>query len=180
MKYSGRRNAATVAVVFILLVVTGEAAAQKLYQISLSDFEIETNDIHVTVSEVIDARKDKNSIGLISTGLNNKRNFAVFEKPGLVEIEDLLKASGLYSPLNGLSLRVTSLKISENALSWKETAKAELSIDFFLRHNDLYYYVSSVFVSAEPKGLDVTGKQAENIVDVIGQALVIFSKQRTR
>jgi hypothetical protein len=179
MIYSGLQRAAkTVAVIIFFTASIHDAQAQRMYQISLSDFKIDTNDINFTVSEIIDGRKDKNSLGIIQTGLNNKRNFAVFEKPGLSEIEDLLKNSGLYSQRSGLSLRITSLKISENALSWKETAKAELNIDFFILHEDRYYYVTSVFASAEPKGLDVTGKQDENIVDVIADALIIFSRQK--
>ena len=178
MNYSGLHRATTAAAIVFFFASIPDALAQKFYQISLDDFAIETNEINFTVSEIIDARKDKNSLGVIQTGLNNKRNFAVFEKPGLGEIENLLKTSGLYKEHNGLSLRFTALKISENALTWKETAKAELNIDFFIRHDDLYYYVSSVFASVEPKGLDVTGMQAENIVDVIGTAFTIFSKQK--
>jgi hypothetical protein len=178
MNYSGLNQAARVAVIIFFIASIPDARAQKFYQISLDDFKIETDKINFTVSEIIDARKDKNSLGVIQTGLNNKRNFAVFEKPGLAEIEALLKTSGLYSEHNGLSLRINSLKISENALSWKETAKAELNIDFFIHHDDLYYYVNSVFASVEPKGLDVTHMQAENIVDVIGTAFMIFSKRK--
>jgi len=178
MNYSGLHRAATAVVIVFFIASIPDALAQKFYQISLDDFVIETNEINFTISEIIDARKDKNSLGVIQTGLNNKRNFAVFEKPGLGEIENLLKTSGLYKEHNGLSLRITALKISENAMSWKETAKAELNIDFFIRHDDLYYYVSSVFASVEPKGLDVTGMQAENIVDVLGTAFTIFSRQK--
>ena len=178
MNYSWLHRAARAAVIIFFAASIPDALAQKFYQISLDDFEIDTNEINFTVSEIIDARKDKNSLGVIQTGLNNKRNFAVFEKPGLGEIEALLKTSGLYSENNGLALRITSLKISENSLSWKETAKAELNIDFFIRHADFYYYVNSVFASVEPKGLDVTGMQAENIVDVIGTAFTIFSKRK--
>ena len=178
MNYSGLHRAARAAIIIFFFASIPDARAQKFYQISLQDFEIENNEINFTVSEIIDARKDKNSLGVIQTGLNNKRNFAVFEKPGLVEIEELLKTSGLFSEHNGLCLRINSLKISENSLSWKETAKAELNIDFFIRHDGLYYYVSSVFASVEPKGLDVTHMQAENIVDAIGTAFIIFSKQK--
>src|SRR5688572_20557113 len=155
MNYSWHLHTAKAVLIFMLIAAsTHRIHAQKLYQISLDDFKIDTSDIHLTVSEMVDARKDKNSLGIIQTGLNNKRNFAVFEKPGLTEIEELLKTSGLYSQHNGLSLRITALKISENALSWKETAKAELSLDFFVQHDGLYYYITSVFASAEPKGLD--------------------------
>ncbi len=151
--------------------------AQKFYKISLKDFKIDSKDIHFTVSEIIDARSDKNSIGLIQSGLTNKPVFATFESPGLNEIAELLKNSGLCAE-DGLSLRINALKISENTTLVRETAKAELSIDFFIRHAGLYYYVSSVFTSAEPGGIDVTSKQAANIVTVVEKALITFSQQK--
>src|SRR5688572_30188107 len=133
MNYSRLHRLARAAIIIFFVASFPDAHAQKFYQISLQDFKIERDEINFTVSELIDARRDKNSLGVIQTGINNKRNFAVFEKPGLVEIEELLKTSGLYSEHSGLCLRINSLKISENALTWKETAKAELNIDFFIR-----------------------------------------------
>jgi hypothetical protein len=163
---------------YVLLLATMTAHAQKLYRVSLSEFTIDTNEINFTVSEIVDARRDKNSIGIIQTGLNNKPNFAVFEKPGLAEIEQLLKTSKVFSQTHGLSLRITTLKISENTTLVKETAKAELSIDFFVPYENRYYYLNSVFTSAEPKGVDVTSKQAANIVTVVEKALILFSRQK--
>lgn len=154
------------------------AHTQKLYQVSLQDFKIDTKDISFTVSEILDARRDKNSIGIIQAGLNNKPYFAVFEKPGLEEIEELLKSSGLYSLNNGLTLRINALKISENQTFFKETAKAELSVDFFIRYEALYYYVTTIFTSAEPKGVDATKIHDDNIVAVVEKALVMFSGQK--
>jgi hypothetical protein len=153
------------------------AQAQKFYKISLKDFKIDAKDINFTISEIIDARSDKNTIGIVQSGLNNKSTFATFESPGFGEVEQLLKNSGLYAH-DGLSLRINVLKISENTTLIKETAKAELNIDFFIRHADLYYYISSVFTSAEPGGIDVTKKQAANIVTAIEKALVMFSQQK--
>jgi hypothetical protein len=153
------------------------AQAQKLYKISLKDFKIESKDIDFTVSEIIDARNDKNTIGIIQSGLNNRYVLAAFESPGLSEVDQLLKNSGLYS-LSGISLRINVLKISENTSLIKETGKAELNIDFFVRHADRYYYISSVFTSAEPGGVDVTGMQAANVVSLVEKALTIFSQQK--
>ena len=145
--------------VVLLVAFVYDARAQKLYPISLCDFSIDAKEINFTVSEIFDARKDKNCIGIIHAGVNNRLQFAVFEKPGLSEIKDLLENSGLYSQQNGLALRITSLKISESDLSWVKTAKAELNIDFFIRYDGLYYYISSVFASVEPKCSDIAGKQ---------------------
>ena len=68
MNYSGLHRAATAVVIIFFVASIPDALSQKFYQISLDDFEIETNEINFTVSEIIDARKDKNSLGVIQTG----------------------------------------------------------------------------------------------------------------
>jgi hypothetical protein len=170
------RGKATLAI--LCLAISFYAHAQKLYTVSLDEYMLNTDDINLSVSEIFDARKDNKSLGVVQTGLNNRPRFVVFEKPGLTEIEDLLKNSGLYSADHGLALRFTVLKISEYTTLFTETAKAEVSIDFFVRYEDLYYYISSVFASAKPEGIGVTYKQTENLVFTLEDALIVFSKQK--
>jgi hypothetical protein len=170
------RGKATLAILF--LIASLNAQAQKLYPISLDEFILNADEINLSVSEIFDARKDNKSLGVVQTGLNNRPRFAVFEKPGMTEIEDLLKTSGLFSPDRGLAIRFTVLKISEYTTIFTETGKAEVSIDFFIRYDSLYYYITSVFSSAEPVGIGVTYKQAENLVTTFEDALIIFSKQK--
>lgn len=176
MNYNKRLNIA-ISIAVTMLVSATYAQGQKLYQISLAEFKIDTQHIGFTISEILDARKDKHTVGVIQKGLNNKPDLAVFEKPGLSEVEQLVKNSGLYSEPNGLALRITVLKISEHTGNWKETAKAELSIDFFLRFEHQYYYINSVFTSAEPKGMDVTNKHAANIATVVERAFLLYSSK---
>ena len=160
-----------------IILVTSNADAQKLYKISLEDLKLDPQNIRFTVSEVLDARRDKNSVGIVQLGFNNKPVFATFETPGLTEVEQLIKNSGMYDRERGLSIRVTTLKISELTGLSRETAKAQLSIDFFIRYEGLYYYISTIFAAPEPNGMDVTDQQASNIVDAIQHAFVLFSKQ---
>lgn len=166
------------AIAAIITLNAVSADAQKLHKISLEKFKIDNEEINFTVSEVLDARKEKNSLGVVQSGLTNKPNFAVFEKPGLGEIEKLLENSGLHSETNGLSLRINTIKISEVSTIWKETAKAELSIDFFVTYENRYYYITSVFVSAEPKGIETTKEHPENIVTVIEKAFISYSNKK--
>jgi hypothetical protein len=175
---SARRLVKVAVIAAMITLYAISANAQKLHKISLEKFKIDNKEINFTVSEVLDARRDKKIVGVIQSGLNNKPNLAQFETPGLTEIEELLKNSSLYSASNGLALRITTLKISENATIWKETGKAELSIDFFIRHENKYYYINSIFTSAEPKGIDVTEKHAANIVDVLEKSFITYSKQK--
>ena len=170
------RGKAMLALLF--LVASLSATAQKLYTMSLDEFMLNTDEINLSVSEIFDARKDNKSLGVVQTGLNNRPRFVVFEKPGMTEIEDLLKNSDLYSQDRGLAIRFTVLKISEYTTIFTETGKAEISIDFFVRYENLYYYITSVFSSAEPDGIGVTYKQAENLVNTFEDALIIFSKQK--
>jgi hypothetical protein len=175
-RHSQIQGIAMLAILFFVTCLT--ANAQKLYTMSLDEYMLNTDEITFSVSEVFDARKDNKSLGVVQTGLNNRPRFVVFEKPGMTEIEDLLKNSGLYSADRGLAIRFTVLKISEYTTLFTETGKAEISIDFFIRYENLYYYITSVFASAEPDGLGVTYKQTENLVNTLEDALIVFSKQK--
>jgi hypothetical protein len=174
-----RRQTRGIALLAILFFVTLlPAYAQKLYVMSLDDYLLNADAITFSVAEIIDARKDNKSLGVVQTGLNNRPRFVVFEKPGMTEIEDLLKNSGLYSAERGLAIRFTVLKISEYTTLFAETGKAEVSIDFFVPYENHYYYITSVFTSAEPDGIGVTYKQTENFVTTLEDALIIFSNQK--
>jgi hypothetical protein len=162
----------------LLFAVSLSAGAQKLYTMSLDEFTLTSEEVNISVSEIFDARKDNKSLGVVQTGLNNRPRFVVFDKPGMSEIEELLKRSGLFSADRGLVIRFTVLKISEYTTIFTESGKAEISIDFFIRYQDMYYYITSVFTSAEPDGIGVTYKQAENLVNTFEDALVVFSRQK--
>lgn len=153
---------------------------QDLFTISLEKFSIKRDSIPFKVSEVIDGRKDKKIIGIIQLGLSNRKDFAVFEKPGLQEIEDLMGRSGLISKENGLVMRVSKLYISEITQTWKETAKAELSVDFFILQQNDYYYLTSIYTTAEPNGVDVTREHASNIVTVLKKSLTQFTSRMSK
>lgn len=172
MKYFQMR----ISVVIFFCIQAYAIHGQDVYRISLSNFSLDTAGIHFKVSEIIDARLDKNVMGLIQRGMNNRKDLALFEKPGLKEIDDILLRSGLMTGKTGFVIRINTLYISELIRGMKETAKAELGLDFFIKSNeDLYYHVCSIFVTSEPKGLDVTNKHPANIVNVLRQALIQFA-----
>lgn len=173
---SRNRGIALLAILFFVTFFS--ANAQKLYVMSLDDYLLNADEITFSVSEIFDARKDNKSLGVVQTGLNNRPRFVVFEKPGMTEIEDLIKNSGLYSADRGLAIRFTVLKISEYTTLFTESGKAEVSIDFFVPFEGHYYYITSVFTSAEPEGLGVTYKQTENLVRTLEDAFIVFSNQQ--
>ena len=173
---SQTRGIALLAILFFVTFLS--AKAQKLYVMSLDDYLLNADEISFSVSEIFDARRDNKSLGVVQTGLSNRPRFVVFEKSGMTEVEDLLKNSGLYSADRGLAVRFTVLKISEYTTLFTETGKAEVSIDFFVPYENHYYYITSVFTSAEPEGLGVTYKQTENLVRTLEDAFIIFSNQK--
>lgn len=162
--------------------ITFQATGQNLFTVSLDKYYLSKDSISVRVSEVIDGRKDKKVIGLVQLGLNNRQEFAIFEKPLLQEIHDLLNRSHLLAISNeAVIVRVSRLYISELTLALSETAKAELSLDVFIKdEGDAYFYISSIYVSEESKGIDVTAKHAENIVKAIQKALILFASREKR
>src|SRR5687768_10172358 len=107
-----------------LLLLSINGGTQDLFTISLKKFNIDPAGITLRVSEIIDARKDKKVIGIIQLGLKNRKDLAVFEKPGLQEIEELLNRSNLLSNEKGLVIRISKLTISEITGAWKETGRA--------------------------------------------------------
>lgn len=159
-------------ILLLLCTLVTSAFSQRLHTISLQEFSYNPEQIPFAVDKIIDARRDR-SLGIIQLGLNNRPDIATFEAKGLQEIEQLLERSGLLSP-KGLSIRISALKVSEITKFAKETAKAEINIDFFLRHEDQYYYIYSSYTTIEQKGIDVTDKHAENIVKVFEKAFNLF------
>jgi hypothetical protein len=160
-----------------LLLLSINGGTQDLFTISLKKFNIDPAGITLRVSEIIDARKDKKVIGIIQLGLKNRKDLAVFEKPGLQEIEELLNRSNLLSNEKGLVIRISKLTISEITGAWKETGRAELSIDVFIAHENHYYYISSVYASVDPGGMDVTREHPANIAKVFEKAFIQFSSR---
>lgn len=163
-------------IVFAILIASCfKAQSQELFTISLADYSLKTDSISFKISEIIDARKDNKVVGVIQRGMKNRKDLAVFEKPGVQELEELLSRSGLVSKDKGIAIRLSKLAISEITSMWKETARAELSLDFFVQYNNDYYYITSVYATAEPRGSDVTRLHQANIASVVEQALIQFS-----
>jgi hypothetical protein len=77
---------------------------------SLKKFKIDPAGITLKVSEIVDARKDKKVVGIIQLGLKNRKDLAVFEKPGLEEVEELLDRSNLILKEKGLVMRISKLR----------------------------------------------------------------------
>ena len=146
---------------------------QDTLNISLGKFSIKSKIISVKISEIVDARKDKNTIGIVQLGSQNQNDSASFYLLGLKEVEELLTRSGLVSSEGGFLMRIRNLAISEFTDAGKENFKAELYVEFFRQVSNYYYPYQKI--SASDQSNAATRSHAENIVGVIKGALDFFS-----
>jgi hypothetical protein len=159
----------------ILIAASFTSYSQDLFTVSLSQDSIKTDSIFFKISEIIDARKDNKVIGVVQRGIKNRKHLAGLEKPGVQELQELLERSDLISKEKGIALRITRLSISELTGMWKETSKAELSVDLFIQYKENYYYITSIYATVESRGTDVTRLHSSNISTVMQRALMQFS-----
>jgi len=109
-----------------VFIVCGFASkCQDTCKISLGKFSIKSKIISVKITEIVDARKDKNTLGIVQVGSHNQKDAASFYLPGLQEVEELLSRSDLVSS-GGFLMRFRNLAISEFTDAGKENFKAEL------------------------------------------------------
>jgi hypothetical protein len=161
----------------LFIIILGfQCNGQDLFTISLDKFTISGSTLKV--SEVIDARQDQRVVGVIQRGIADRKDLAVFARPGLKEVEELLKRSGIFTENKGIAIRISKLAIFEVTSIWRETAKAEISVDFFVNLDENYYYITSVYTSVEPKAMDVTRFHPANIAAVIESALALFQPHK--
>src|SRR5687767_999651 len=108
------------AILLFSMSLHGAVSGQGIFKVSLGKTKIKKDSINFAVGELIDARHDQKVIGVIQRRVTNRKALAMPEKPGLAEIEDLLKRSGVFDQENGLTIRVSRFHISEITRRWEE------------------------------------------------------------
>jgi hypothetical protein len=157
-----------------VFIVCGFASmCQDTCKISLGKFSIKSKIISVKISEVVDARKDKNTIGVVQIPSQNQKDTASFYLLGLKEVEELLTRSDLVSSEGGFLIRIRNLAISEFTDAGKENFKAELYVEFFRQVSNYYYPYQKISTSNQSNS--ATRSHAENIVEALKGALNFFS-----
>ena len=162
----------------LFLLASYSAYGQKFFKVSLADHYIDVK-FPFSISEVVDGRKDRTTIGLVQLGANNRKEFAVFRKPGLTEIDELLMRSGAKGD-SGIVMRINHIHVSEITRSLKETGKAEISADYFIRRANAYHYLGSAYSSSEGSGFDVTRAHGANIAHAIKKNLQLFNSRQVQ
>src|SRR5688572_6284157 len=105
--------------VILFLLLSCQSYAQHVFKIPLSEHYIPVK-FSFKISEVIDGRRDRNVIGLVQRGVNNRKVLAAFRKHGCIEIDELLMRSGIKGD-SGLVMRINRIHVSEITRFAKET-----------------------------------------------------------
>jgi hypothetical protein len=145
------------------------AKSQDTLRISLSEFSIKFRD-SLRLCEIIDARENKNTIGIFRLGSNNQKSPATFASPGLQEIEELFKRSSLITPDAKYLMRIRRLDLSEGAENGKELIRVEFHADFFYRLGGVYYYIDETW----SKSSSTNASYAQIIADHVSNSLRFF------
>jgi len=149
------------------------AKAQGTYTISLKKLDLPASSMPFTISELIDARVNKNSVGIVQRG--SKPDLAVFDEPGLDAVYDLFSRSGMISADKGLVVRITLLKISEISSTWNTTDKAEVSMDILIADNGSYYYICTLRSGEESTDFQSHNQHGAHLVAALRKALMQYN-----
>ncbi|MDT0675199.1 hypothetical protein [Autumnicola musiva] len=162
-------------ILLILLMLTFTTSqAQKDHLITLEAKDsLQTN---FYIKKVIDARSQKENIGVAQKGAFNKKVPANFSEDFVPHLQNyfnnLLPANEEKIPL---ILKVDKLYISERTSAMSEQGVCEVQLEF-LKDVDGQEYSLGIFSSSlEGKGMDVTGKHDERIKDALKNCITEFS-----
>jgi hypothetical protein len=163
-----------------LLVNPFVLCAQNTYMVNLNDVRVQlawpSDDFKICF--VVDGRKDKASIGWVSTGLYNTTRPANFENPLDEEITNLFESSGILSEdTTAWIVLVSKLTVSELVKNSREVAMAEVGLHFFKPFGgDSCHFFGSAYGSFQQKGLEVTRMHPENIAGALQEAINTFKE----
>jgi len=142
--------------------------------ISLPGKRIAIKDPKFYISEIIDARSNKEMVGIVQRGLKNRQETASFENGFQDELknslEDFLQSQADRTPL---IVRILKLNVYERTLLNSETAVAEVIAEFYTKTDRGITLIKSAGSSVTSSGLDVTRSHGRNIerclADCLGQ-----------
>ncbi|MEJ7646095.1 MAG: hypothetical protein WKF87_15985 [Chryseolinea sp.] len=150
--------------------------------ISLSDKRAAIKNPKFYISEIIDARSNKEIVGIVQRGINNKPVIAQLKSGFQDEVRkcltEFLQPKTDRSPL---IIRVLKLNVFERTLLTSETAIAELVVEFFKNTDWGLILVKSAGSTIMSNGLDVTRSHGRNIelcfADCLSQVNTVLSEQ---
>lgn len=121
-----------------------------------------------SVAQVLDDRSNKDYIGMVKTGLSNKKRPAIFKRTFIDEVhsvfDDLLQ-SGENS--EELTVKIMHFWISEKTTFSNEKGKVEITAEFLKKAEDEYISLGVYSEVLEKGALDVTKKLGKMIPEAL-------------
>ncbi|CAM4204111.1 hypothetical protein [Gillisia hiemivivida] len=124
------------------------------------------------ISEVIDNRVSKEGIGVIQKGAFNKQVAANFSEPFEKHLQNTFNI--LLPPAENkesITALIHKLYISERTTTTYELGTCEVEIEFLNSVDGIKYSLGTYSATVEKKGLDVTNKHDERILESLTQII---------
>lgn len=131
------------------------------------------------VTQVIDARLEKDNIGTVQTGAMNSRKVAVFKQALPEELMSLFQKN--FFPAAGMNpviVKVLKFGVREKTKSFSESAFAEVLLQFIHEKSPGHYlnlYEATSLI--ESKGADVTARHDNNLTAALVDCFTQFTGQ---
>ncbi len=151
--------------------------------ISLSDKKAAIKNPKFYISEIIDSRSNKEIVGIVQRGMNNKQEIAQFKNGFQNELKNCLtEFLQPQTDLSPLIIRVLKLNVFERTLLTSETAIAEVVVEFYKNTDRGIILIKSAGSTVTSNGIDVTRSHGKNIelclADCLSQVNTALSKHQ--
>jgi hypothetical protein len=164
---------------FLVLIITTilvKLYAQEFYiDLSKHEFNHLANDL--IIDSIIDVRKDKNCIGYVYKGIQNKPTPAYLEKPLKLYLDKFL-INNLEAKVNAehLIIRINRLYIYEYIFYNMEIAFSEMNLSFIVKKGNNFFEKFQAGVFIESRGsIDATNKHGKNIINALDSCFKQYS-----
>ncbi len=159
---------------FIIFLSFNAFSQKRIHLVTLSPKEpLEKKEFFI--SKVIDNRQNRASIGIVQKGMTNRRVPAIFD----IGLEfQLMKAFSGLLPVSKIPLiaRINKLYISEKTSAFSELGRCEIEIEFLKNIEGELYSLGEFYSKVDGKGMDVTGKHDERIIEAMISCINQYSK----
>ncbi|TGE16615.1 hypothetical protein [Hymenobacter elongatus] len=152
--------------------MSGASAQTPIYQVSLREQKLVVDNAAFHIVEVLDLRRQHQTIGWVQRGMSNIRVPADIAGGVREGLGNWLQVQLPPKPgSRPVLLRVHELRIAEQTKATSEKATADVDIDFVCQQPDGNYYVVQRYSEQqEAKGLETTSYHDDNIVACLQRA----------
>ncbi len=153
------------------LILINEAYCQD-YIISLKEVPVIVKNRNFNIIEVFDSRPDQTKVGIVQTGMMNKKVIANLARGCAVEIKRFIASSFKYeSGMDSIYLNILDLTISEETKALSENGYLKYHYQLLYYKDGELYEVMKISNEIKVSGMDVTTKHEGNIRSSLTEAL---------